>query len=130
MAVRVSDNVLDNGLLWIKNNCSRMVALKDYTLGDSYATVTAAGNILASVAMSPTDLTITSSGSGRVITSASGKSDLSSDAAGIVTHIAFLDDSGADVLWVTEETSGLGIVAGNQSDFPSLSYYSEQIVKI
>lgn len=130
MAVRVSNNVLDNGLLWIKNNCSRMVALKDYTPGGSYATVTAAGNILASVAMSPTDLTITSSGSGRVITSASGKIDLSSDATGIVTHIAFLDDSGADVLWVTEETSGLGIVAGKQSDFPSLSYYSEQIVEI
>ena len=129
MAKWVNSAVLDGGLNEIKNNCNSMRLISAYTAGDSYATVNT--NTLASVSMSSGDFTLgTGSANARTLTTASGKSDASADASGggATNHIAFVDtvSSPARVLWVTEETSGQAITAGNQVNFPSLVYTSNQ----
>lgn len=121
-------DVLDNGPAYIKANCNKMAVIGAYTVGDSYATVN--GNILAEVAMVTGDFTLASSGSDRTLTTATGKSDSSANAGGAVgaKHFAFLDTANSKVLWVTEETTGQAVSAGNPVDFPSLVYTAKQPV--
>ena len=91
MAKYAHPDVLDNGLNFIKTNCNKIALISSYTVGDSYATVN--GRILADVAMTSTDFTLSSSGNDRVITSAAGKQDSAANASGgsATNHIAFLD---------------------------------------
>lgn len=126
MAKFAHANVLDNGLNYIKTNCTKIALISSYTLGDSYATVNAA--ILAEATMASADFTLGSSGNNRTLTSAAGKQDTSANVTGGSTtnHIAFLNVAGSEVLWVTEETSGQVVTAGNPVNFPSLVYTSNQ----
>jgi hypothetical protein len=105
-------DVMDNGLAYIRNNCNSMVVISSYTFGDSYATVVAA--VLASVAMSPSDMVLSTSGNNRRLTVA-GKTDLSADASGggANSHVALLDTVAGKVLYVTEEDAAQAIVATN-----------------
>ena len=121
----VRSGVLDNGLNDIKNTATRMQLIKAYSAGDSYATVQ--GNLLAEVTMTGTDFTLSSSGSNRLITTASGKSATASANSGASPnlHIAFTDGS-ANVIWVTDETSDQVITSGNTVNFPVLTYTSNQ----
>ena len=119
-------DVLDGGLLAIKNNVTKMLLISGYTAGDSYATVVAAQ--LAAVAMTPADFTVgAAAGNGRNIVSAAGKSAAATaSAAGTPDlHIAFTDGA-AKVLWVTDETTNQPITSGNTVDFPVLTYNSAQ----
>lgn len=126
MAKFAHANVLDNGLNYIKNNCDKVALISSYTLGDSYATVNAA--ILAEATMASADFTLGSSGNNRTLTSAAGKQDPSANVTGgsATNHIAYLNTVGSEVLWVTEETSGQVVTAGNPVNFPSLVYTSNQ----
>lgn len=125
MAKWVRSGVLDNGLNDIKNNATRMVLIKAYSAGDSYATVVS--NIVAEAAMTGTDFTLGSSGSNRTLTTASGKSATASANSGATPdlHIGFLEGTSA-VVWVTDETSDQVITSGNTVNFPSLVYTSNQ----
>lgn len=125
MAKWVRSGVLDNGLNDIKNNATKMLLIKAYSAGDSYATVV--GNIVAEVTMTGTDYTLGSSGSNRTLTTASGKSATASANSGATPnlHIAFTDGA-ANVIWVTDETSDQVITSGNTVNFPSLVYTSNQ----
>ncbi|MFA5387903.1 MAG: hypothetical protein WC322_06000 [Candidatus Paceibacterota bacterium] len=122
----VSQNVLDNGLNHIKNNCDKLALVSSYTNGESYATV--AGKILAEVSMTSSDFTLGSSGNNRTLTSASGKQDASANASGgdVNSYLVFLNTTSSEVLWATDETSGQAVVAGNPVSFPSLVYTSMQ----
>lgn len=126
MAKYAHQQVLDNGLNYIKNNCDKVALISSYSVGESYATVVA--KILAEAAMTSTDFTLGSSGNNRTLTSAAGKSDTAAnDTGGSATnHIAFLNTTGSEVLWVTEETSGQVVTIGNPVNFPSLVYTSNQ----
>lgn len=128
MAKYAHPDVLDNGPAYIRTNCNKMALISSYTFGASYATVNAA--ILAEAAMTSTDFTLGSSGNDRTLTTASGKSDTSANASGgsATNHIAFVDTVNSKVLWVTEETSGQAITAGNPVNFPSLVYTAKQPV--
>lgn len=128
MAKYAHPDVLDNGPNYIKTNCNKMALIGSYAFGDSYATVNAA--ILAEAAMTSTDFTLGSSGNDRTLTTAAGKSDASANASGgsATNHIAFVDTVNSKVLWVTEETSGQAITAGNPVNFPSLVYTAKQPV--
>ncbi len=121
-------DVLDNGPSYIKTNCNKMALISAYTAGDSYATVNAA--ILAEATMASGDFTLGTSGSDRTLTTAAGKSDASANATGgsATNHLAFVDTVASKVLWVTEETSGQTITAGNPVNFPSLVYTAKQPV--
>lgn len=128
MAKWVHTDVLDNGLNHIKNNATRMLLIKNYTLGDSPATV--ATNIIASVIMTGTDYVITGAANNpRVLTVASGKTATASGTSvgGDNLHFAFADATTANVYWVTDETTDQVVTSGNTVNFPSnLTYTSNQ----
>lgn len=126
MAKFAHANVLDNGLNYIKDNCTKVALISSYSVGESYATVN--GKILAEATMTPADFTLGSSGNSRTLTSAAGKQDTAANSTGgsATNHIAFLNVTGSEVLWVTEETSGQVVTAGNPVNFPSLVYTSNQ----
>lgn len=123
MAKWVHADVLDNGLNGIKNAATRMILVKAYAAGDSYATVLA--NAVATVNMASTDFTIAASGSNRVLTTAA--KSIAASAAGDVgdAHIVFTN--GVDkVLWATDETGEAPVVSGDTINFPALTYTSNQ----
>jgi hypothetical protein len=124
MAKYAHPDVLDQGPDLIRTDCDKMAVLDAYAFGDSYAIVN--GNILAEVAMADADFTFGNSGNNRTLTSAAGKTDASANATGPASHIAFLDTVNSKVLWVTEETSGQTVTAGNPVTFPSLVYTAAQ----
>ena len=126
MAKWANADVLDNGPNYIKTNCNKLALISSYTAGASYATVNAA--ILAEVTMATGDFTLATSGSDRTLTTAAGKQDASANASGgsASNHLAFVDTTNSKVLWVTEETSGQAVTAGNPVTFPSLVYTSKQ----
>ena len=128
MAKWANADVLDNGPNYIKTNCNKLALISSYTAGASYATVNAA--ILAEVTMATGDFTLATSGSDRTLTTAAGKQDASANASGgsASNHLAFVDTINSKVLWVTEETSGQAVTAGNPVTFPSLVYTSKQPV--
>ena len=128
MAKYAHPDVLDNGPAYIRTNCNKMALISSYTFGDTYATVN--GRILAEVAMTSTDFTLGTSVNDRTLTTAAGKSDTAANASGgsATNHIAFLDTVTSKVLWVTEETSGQAVTAGNPVNFPSLVYTAKQPV--
>lgn len=126
MAKFAHADVLDSGLNYIKTNCNKVALVSSYTVGATYATVTAA--ILAEATMASTDFVLSSSGNDRVLTTASGKQDTSANATGgsATNHIVFLDTVNSKVLWATEETTGQVVTAGNTVTFPSLTYTAKQ----
>ena len=128
MAKWANADVLDNGPNYIKTNCNKLALISSYTAGASYATMNAA--ILAEVTMATGDFTLGASGSDSTLTSAAGKQDTSANASGgsASNHLAFVDTINSKVLWVTEETSGQAVTAGNPVTFPSLVYTSKQPV--
>ena len=126
MAKWAHADVLDNGLNYIKTNCNKVAVISAYSAGDSYATVNAA--ILAEATMASGDFTLGTSGNDRKLTTAAGKQDASANAGGAASHIAFVDTVNSKVLWVTEETSGQTVVAGNPVTFPPLVYTAKQPV--
>lgn len=120
-------DVLDGGPLVIKNSATKMLLIKNYTVGDTYATVT--GNAVASATMAATDYTLASSGNARTLTAAA-KSATASGAAlaagnGQDHHIAFTDGS-ARVLWVTDETGEAADNVGDTINFPAAVYTANQ----
>ena len=125
MAKYVSSDVLDGGLNAIRNSAVRMLLLKAYTAGDSYATVT--GNSICEVTMVSGDYALSGAdGAARVLTVAA-KSGTSFAASGVTPdlHIAFTDGT-SKVLLVTDETSDQEIASGNTVNFPILTYTSSQ----
>lgn len=128
MAKYAHPDVLDNGPAYIRTNCDKIALIPSYTFGASYAAVNAA--ILAEAAMTSTDFTLGTSGNDRTLTSAAGKQDAAANASGgsATNHIAFLDTVNSKVLWVTEETSGQSVTAGNKVTFPSFVYTAKQPV--
>lgn len=128
MAKWVHSDVLDGGLSAIKNSANKMVLLKAYAAGDSYATVNGTNNI-AEVAMASGDYTLgNGAASARTLTTASGKSATASAGSGASPnmHIAWVDTANSKVLWVTDETSDQVVTAGNTVNFPSVVYTASQ----
>jgi hypothetical protein len=127
MAKYASADVLDGGLDAIRNGAIRMLLLKAYTVGDSYATVT--GNKICEVTMAPDDYALSGAdGAARVLTVAT-KSGVASASSGSVPdlHIAFTDNA-SKVLLVTDETTDQVVTSGNTVNFPILTYTSAQPV--
>ena len=123
----VNSKVQDDGLNYIKNNCNKIALLSAYAANDSYAT--ANGNILAEATMASGDFTLAgAAGAARTCTTATGKQDAAANAGGggAGMHIAFLNTTLSEVLWVTDETSDQTITIGNPITFPSLVYTSNQ----
>jgi hypothetical protein len=125
MAKYAHADVLDGGLNAIKNGAIRMLLLKAYTAGDSYATVT--GNAICTIAMVSGDYTLSGADNAPRVLTVAAKSGTASANSGASPnlHIAFTDNVGK-VLWVTDETSDQVVTSGNTVNFPSLTYTSSQ----
>jgi hypothetical protein len=130
MAKWLNASVLDNGLNNIKTNATRMLLIKNYTAGDSYATVF--GNRLAEATMINADFTLSNgaANSRTLTTPAAGTKTATATASstgGDNLHFAFTDGS-STVYWVTDETTDQPITSGNTVSFPQLSLNSAQPV--
>lgn len=128
MAKFANSKVLDFGLDYIKQNCNKVVLVPSYTIGDSFAVVN--GALLAeALGLVPADFVIAASGNNRTLTAAA-KTDAAANVGGggAGNHIAYLNTTLSEVLWVTNETSGQAVVAGNPVNFPSLVYTGVQPV--
>jgi hypothetical protein len=127
MSRYIHPDVLDNGLSEIVVNCDSMVAVIDYTLGDSYATISDSANIVGQVAMADADFTLSTPAttSNRRVTSDT-KQDASANNEGDPTHVAWLDTATSRILMVTDETKVETIGAGNPVNFPAVSYTIRQ----
>jgi hypothetical protein len=114
----VHADVLDGGLNAIKNGATKMLLIKAYAVGDSYATVVA--NKLAEVTMTSADYTLGTSGNNRTLTNATKSATSTAATSAEVTGTATsgsttaLNDTGKT--WTTNEhankvvtiTSGTG----------------------
>ena len=127
MAKYAHADVLDGGLNAIKNSATRMLLLKAYAAGDSYATVT--GNAICTIAMVSGDYTLSGADNAPRVLTVAAKSGTASASSGASPnlHIAFTDNA-SKVLWVTDETSDQVVTSGNTINFPSLTYTSSQPV--
>lgn len=115
----VHSDVLDNGLNAIKTGAIRMMLIKAYAAGDSYATVT--GNKVAEAVMAQADYTLASSGSNRTLTNAA-KSTTSTAAGtaevtGTATSGTTTTLADTSKTWTTNEHAGkvVTITAGTGS---------------
>ena len=125
MAKYAHADVLDGGLNAIKNSAIRMLLLKAYTAGDSYATVT--GTAICTIAMVSGDYTLSGTDNAPRVLTVAAKGGTASVSSGPTPnlHIAFTDNV-SKVLWVTDETSDQVVTSGNTINFPSLTYTSSQ----
>ncbi|WP_025041015.1 hypothetical protein [Nitrosospira briensis] len=125
MSKYAHSDVLDGGLNAIRNGAIRMLLLKAFAVGDSYATVT--GNSICEVTMAPGDYALTGADGAARVLSVSAKSGAAFANSGATPdlHIAFTDNV-SKVLLVTDETSDQVITSGNTINFPSLTYTSGQ----
>jgi len=128
MAKFVNSKVLDFGIDYIRLNCNKVVLVATYAITDTFATVNTAP--LADVTgLLPADFVIASSGNNRTLTSAS-KTDTAANSSGggAGNHIVYLNTTGSEILWATQDASGQAVVTGNPVTFPSLVYTSVQPV--
>lgn len=125
MAKWAHSDVLDGGLNAIRNNATRMILIKAYTAGDSYATVVA--NAVCTVTMASGDYTLSGSANNPRVCTTGAKNGTASANSGATPdlHIAFTDNV-SKVLWVTDETSDQVVTSGNTVNFPALTYTSNQ----
>lgn len=120
-------DVLDNGLLYIQNNCDLVALIHAYAFGDSYATVTS--RIIASYAANSGSFVISSLGNNRRISSSDVVATATASTPGTYSlHVAYLDSANSKVLWVTECAVNKDVVAGNSVVIPSSVYVSNQPV--
>lgn len=116
MAKMIDQTIQDAALLVVKNNAIRMMLVKTYTFGDSYAVCV--GNKIAEVVMTPADYVIASSGNNRTLTVAA-KSVAAANASAVGDHHIVHHDNVSKVLMVTDETLEAVSAAGDTVNFPS-----------
>ncbi|MBD2842721.1 hypothetical protein [Erythrobacter rubeus] len=113
MAKSVSNTVLDAALQHIIDNATRMVACSQEPANYTEANSTYA---LADVTMAPGDFAIADGdSSGRKLTVAA-KAGVAVDTTGNANHVALLDVTGTELLYVTTAPSQ-GVSSGGTVDF-------------
>lgn len=124
MAKWASNLVLEYGVRYIRDNAIELRLISNYTLNDTYATVSS--NTIVLVNTTPASYTISSQGNSVVLSTLanlSGQASVGYTSNGDL-HVAFTN--GIQVLWVTDETSNVAINVGNTIVFPQISYTVNQ----
>ena len=122
MAKWQNDAMLDAALNYIKTNAVRELVIASYTAGDSYATVTATANVLASKTISSTDFT--GPADGTVGTAGGRKLTVNAQTAneviysGTATHIALTN--GTDTVYYVTSLSDTPALVDNNSNTVSI----------
>lgn len=118
MAKYLCPEALDNGPAYIQANCNQMAAVKAYAIGDTYATVMAPGNVIASSPMVPGDFSFSDgAGSSRVLNNAT--KSVAASKSDDPTHIVFVNTTASKVLRVTQETSAVVTTSGQSAVLPN-----------
>jgi hypothetical protein len=129
MAKYASPEFLDGGFTAFKANVNKVILLKAYSAGDSYATVNVTNNI-CEAPVDTSDFALSGADAApRVMTFQTGTSGTASDDStqGVDDlHIAFVDTVNSKVYLVTDETTNQSVTSGNTVNFPSLTYTSGQ----
>ena len=120
-------DVLENGLAYLKSNTNQIRLISDYSFGDSFATVTS--KVVAFVSPLPADLVIELIGNDRRF----GFGDFlvtasASTPAMFFLHVACVDTTTSKVLWVTECRENKQVLSGTQTIIPSAVYTAKQPV--
>ena len=125
MAKYAHQDVLDQGIKYIKDNAVQQLLLKAYTIADSYATVLA--NSVCVVPMAGADYTLTGADAADRLLTTGSKTGTADASSGVNPdlHIAFTDGF-SKVLWVTDEITDQEIVVTAPVVFPILIYTSKQ----
>jgi len=103
-------------------NRIKQLVIKAYAMGDSYATVSA--NKCGEIAMVAADFVQSgSAGAARVTTVAAKSIPLTVDSgSGPDVHIALVDTTTSEVLYVTDETNNQQLYALNTFNCPTYTY--------
>ena len=120
MAKFASPNFLDGGLSYLKTTGTKMVLIKAYTAGDSYATVV--GNSVMSVAIADADMTWgagTPSGRALTIAAKSAVSITAGSGASPDLHLVIVNTTDSEVHVVTDETTNQVLTSGGSKDLPA-----------
>lgn len=125
MAKWQNDAMLDAALNYIKTNAVRELVIASYTAGDSYATVTATANVLASKTISSSDFTGPANGdtSGRKLTVNAAATN-TVIYTGTATHIALTN--GTDTVYYVTSTTSQALV-DNDSNTVSIPAWDIEI---
>lgn len=122
--------VMDNGLNELINNADTLWVIKNPVAGDASNNEHTAlsGKVVASVALSGGDKSLSDYANGRQVTTAA-KQDPAADDASIVTddlHFALVDSVNSRVLAITNETTDQAITMGNPIDIPPINWKIRQ----
>lgn len=128
MSIGVAPEVLENGPAYIRDHCTRIVAVAAFTPGNSYATATAAGNVIASVDVTSGEFTFSDGPAGARVLNNPAKIDAAADAAGDPTHFLFLDVAASKILRWTNETTTGAVGLGGVVTIPNIPLVSRQPV--
>lgn len=126
MTTYAHTDVLDNGPVYVKTNCNKVILMTAYT--NNYATANGA-NKIAEAPLVTGDFAMSGADSAaRVLTATltgkSGGNALQSLADGTGMHVAFVDTVASKVLYVTTESSNQAITSGNPVQFNSNPTYT------
>ena len=119
-------DVLDNGILYVKTNCNKVIVVSAFT--SVYATANG-GSKVGETALVTGDFALSGvDGAARVLTATlTGKSAgnaLQALADGSNMHLVFVDTVTSKVLLVTEESSNQSITTGNPLTLNSNATYT------
>ena len=127
MAKWANADVLDGGLNAVKNVALRMILIKAYSPGDSYATVV--GNAVCTIVMASGDFTLSgTAGSPRVCTVAAKSGTAAANSGGVPDLHVALTDNVSKVLLVDDEITDQSVLIGNTVNFPAWTYTIPQPV--
>ena len=127
MAKYLHSDVLNGGLLALKNNATKMCLANAYSLGDSYATFMT--HVICTVNIGPSDLTISGVDAGPLILTSAIKSQAAVLGSGPTPDLVVGFTNGVDkIYWVTDETANAVIASGNTINFPAFALVFDQPV--
>lgn len=115
MTKMLADVVFDNGLLYLKNNCSVMTLCATAPTNYTEALTT---NALADIAIDDTDITVGDGDTSGRKAAIGAQADVDVDSNGTGDHVAIVDTPNTALLLVTECTSQ-AVSAGNKVNFPT-----------
>lgn len=126
MAKYVNPLALTGGLDWIDANVDKIVIVKSYVAGDSYATVTGGTNIIAEVTGGDVVLTISdgaTTNSKKIVSSAkSNAAIVNAYSGGGDTHAVWLKTTAtAAVVYATDETSEQTFTVTDLMNIPTIT---------
>lgn len=116
----VHSDVQDGILKFIRDNAAKIVLVKAYTPGDSFATVM--GNSLGEAAMGAADFALSTPAAGVRRLTFNGKTGQASKTVAAGNDLVFVFVSANAVLWQTDETTNMAVTENNPITFPQLVY--------